>query len=139
MKVDGSTFVTVSGNFKVTTENMDMSSIENVVTKFDGFDVTHLLQNLAFTREKDLKNLVTEYTLYRQRYPELLPELPTNATATIITQTIQDLNKKLNGNLTLLKPSDLSLTDVSKSQAKVGDIVNLAEEKKVEEKKPDEN
>ncbi|WP_115460571.1 hypothetical protein [Winogradskyella aurantiaca] len=82
-EVNGSTFVTVNGNYNFIDDLKDEFVLNDVITEATGYDATNLLKTLYvqemtkranLQRQDEINQLREQYASLREQYPELLEE-----------------------------------------------------------------
>jgi len=109
VELNGSNYVTASGNYMFIDDLQDAFVLKNVITQIDGYDATIFLsslyldyktQNAAANTAADNERIKSEYQYLRSLYPELLVE---TSDINIMKKALADVSKDPNARLSFTK------------------------------------
>lgn len=122
IELNGSNYVTASGNYAFVDDLQDKFVLKNVITQIDGYDATILLSSLylehktkklAALTNAENERIKSEYEFLRKQYPDLLAE---TADVNIMKKALSDLAKDPNAKLTFtnnaLKSQQISVKSI---------------------------
>lgn len=110
-ELNGSSFVTASGNYGFVDELKDDFVLKDVITQIEGYDATILLsslyldhktQNLAALTAAENERVKSEYNYLRGLYPDILQE---TQDVNIMKKTMVDLSRNTKLQLSFVKQS----------------------------------
>lgn len=108
VELNGSNYVTASGNYVFVDDLQDKFVLKNVITQIDGYDATILLSSLyldhktkklAANTNAENERIKSEYEYLRKQYPDLLVE---TSDVNIMKKSLSELTNNPNIKLTFM-------------------------------------
>lgn len=108
VELNGSNYVTASGNYVFVDDLQDKFVLKNVITQIDGYDATILLSSLyldhktkklAANTNAENERIKSEYEFLRKQYPDLLVE---TSDVNIMKKSLSELTNNPNIKLTFM-------------------------------------